>query len=287
MKKIIYIISLFVSSVLYTSCDALDLTPEDYFGSGNYWNNEAQVDGYMTGMHSQLRSYYDMFYVLGEVRGGTQRVGTSSENTSLNYANLRSNVIDQDRPGISNWYGLYSPIMQVNHFIQQVENECSFLDDTNRKHYLAQAYGLRALYYFMLYKTYGGVPIVTEVELLNGKVTADKFYVERATAEATLEFIKGDIQKSENNYADITVTNSYDKTIWSKAATLMLKAEIYMWAAKVTITGHTATGTTDLKVAQAALNQIIGKFELLSDFENVFIRGEKRCVSKFGRSENI
>ena len=122
----------------------------------------------------------------------------------------------------------------------------------------------------MLYKTYGGVPIVTEVELLNGKVTADKFYVERATAEATLEFIKGDIQKSENNYADITVTNSYDKTIWSKAATLMLKAEIYMWAAKVTITGHTATGTTDLKVAQAALNQIIGKFELLSDFENVF-----------------
>lgn len=168
----------------------MDLTPEDYFGSGNYWNNEAQVDGYMTGMHSQLRSYYDMFYVLGEVRGGTQRVGTSSENTSLNYANLRSNVIDQDRPGISNWYGLYSPIMQVNHFIQQVENECSFLDDTNRKHYLAQAYGLRALYYFMLYKTYGGVPIVTEVELLNGKVTADKFYVERATAEATLEFIK-------------------------------------------------------------------------------------------------
>ena len=114
------------------------------------------------------------------------------------------------------------------------------------------------------------MPIVTEVELLNGKVTADKFYVERATAEATLEFIKGDIQKSENNYADITVTNSYDKTIWSKAATLMLKAEIYMWAAKVTITGHTATGTTDLKVAQAALNQIIGKFELLSDFENVF-----------------
>ena len=27
MKKIIYIISLFVSSVLYTSCDALDLAP--------------------------------------------------------------------------------------------------------------------------------------------------------------------------------------------------------------------------------------------------------------------
>ena len=37
-------------------------------------------------LHAQLRSYYDMFYTLGELRGGTQRVGTSSLNTSLNYA---------------------------------------------------------------------------------------------------------------------------------------------------------------------------------------------------------
>ncbi len=64
MKKIIYIISLFVSSVLYTSCDALDLAPEDYFGSGNYWNNEDQVEGFMYGMHSQLRGNYNMFYCL-------------------------------------------------------------------------------------------------------------------------------------------------------------------------------------------------------------------------------
>ena len=81
--------------------------------------------------------------------------------------------------------------MQVNHFIQKVENECAFLSEADRKTYLGQAYGLRALYYFMLYKTYGGVPIVTTVELLDGKVTADKFYVERATPEATLSFIKG------------------------------------------------------------------------------------------------
>ena len=90
--------------------------------------------------------------------------------------------------------------MQVNHFIQKVENECAFLSEADRKTYLGQAYGLRALYYFMLYKTYGGVPIVTTVELLDGKVTADKFYVERATPEATLSFIKEDIGKSESYF---------------------------------------------------------------------------------------
>lgn len=270
MKKIVYIISLFVASVLYTSCDALDLVPEDYPGSGNFWNKAAQVDGFMNGMHSQFRGYYDMLYVLGEIRGGTQRTGSSSQNTSLDYANLRSNLINQDNPGISNWYGLYTPIMQVNHFIQKVENECEFLSDASRKKYLAQAYGIRSFYYFMLYKTYGGVPIVTEVELLNGKVSADKFYVERATPEATMAFIKGDINKSETLYGTAEVSNDYNKTMWSKASTLMLKAEIYMWAAKVSINGYTATGKADLEVAETALNSLIGKFELLDKFGEIF-----------------
>lgn len=94
----------------------------------------------------------------------------------------------------------------------------------------------------MLYKTYGGVPIVTTVELLDGKVTADKFYVERATPEATLSFIKEDIGKSESYFGTTEINNKHDKTMWSKAATLMLKAEIYMWAAKVSINGYTASG---------------------------------------------
>ena len=224
----------------------------------------------MNGMHSQLRGNYNMFYCLGELRGGTQRVGSSSQNTSLDYAILRTNTLSQDNPGFSNWFGLYSPIMQVNHFIQKVENECDFLSEADRKAYLGQAYGLRALYYFMLYKTYGGVPIVTTVELLDGKVTADKFYVERATPEATMAFIKEDIGKSENYFGTEEVTNKYDKTMWSKAATLMLKAEIYMWAAKVSINGYTASGRSDLETAKTALNGVIGKFQLLNKFSDVF-----------------
>ena len=58
--------------------------------------------------------------------------------------------------------------------------------------------------------------------------------------------------------------------MWSKAATLMLKAEIYLWAAKVSINGYTATGTDDLKVAKTALNEVVGKFELLKDFGSIF-----------------
>lgn len=272
MKKIKQLILMFMAVALYSSCDALDMSPEDYNGSGNFWTSEAQVSGFMTGIHSQLRSNYFTFFQMGELRGGTLREGTSSINTSLDYDVVKGNRITASTTGITNWNGLYSPIMQINHFIQRVTEECSFLSSSDRSYYLGQAYGMRALYYFLLYKTYGGVPLVTTVELLNGQVTAEKFYQERATATATMDLIKEDIGKSETYFGS---TTTLDRNSWGIYATLMLKAEIYMWAAKVDLpkSGYTATGTTDLQVAKTALEKVIAasdKFELLGDYSEVF-----------------
>ncbi len=52
----------------------------------------------------------------------------------------------------------------------------------------------------------------------------------------------------------------------------MLKAEVYLWSAKVTTGDHTAGGEADLQVAKATLNQIIssGVYSLLPEFSKVF-----------------
>jgi hypothetical protein len=53
MKKIkYYILLLLVATIALTSCDSLDLSPEDYYGSNNFWNNEAQVKGLLSGPFS-------------------------------------------------------------------------------------------------------------------------------------------------------------------------------------------------------------------------------------------
>lgn len=275
MKKIIYILSLFAATLLYSSCDALDLSPEDFYGSGNFWNNEAQVKGYVIGLHTQLRDNYNIFYTLGEARGGTHRTGASSGDTSLDQDRIKTNLLDKDNTGISNWSGLYNPLMNVNHFIQKVENECAFLSDTSRSSYLAQAYGLRALYYFILYKTYGGVPLITTVELLDGKVSADKFYIPRSTPEETLALIKSDINKSEALYG---ATTAITRAEWSKGATLMLKAEIYLWSAKVATGDHQAGRKPDLEIAKTALQSVIGKYELLPTFSELFSKKDTKEI---------
>lgn len=277
MKKLAYSL---IGAMLFSlhSCDTLDLVPEDFAAAGSYWKNVEQVGTYMNGLHTYLRSDYSSQLILGELRGGTMRNGTSSINTSLDYSSIIRNDLRTTSTGVSNWNGYYGDILQINHFIEQVENECTFLSDAQRNAYLGQAYGMRAYYYFMLYRTYGGVPLEDDIKVLDGKIDAVSLYMARSSAEDVLNFIKSDINTSEQALSSST---TFDKYYWSKYATLFLKAQIYMWSAKVTtnddIQTHTATGKADLETAKQALNEIISsnKFSLVDNYADLFDYSKK------------
>ena len=120
----------------------------------------------------------------------------------------------------------------------------------------------------MLYRTYGGVPLVKLPNVMNGVTHAENLYLERSSAKETFDFIKGDIQKSEELFG----TNGQigkGRTLWSKPATLMLKAEIYLWSAKVSTEDQIAV-PDDATIAKKALEPLIGQFRLLPDFKDVF-----------------
>lgn len=274
MKKIKYIISIVLIAFAFQACDSLDLAPEDYYGSNNFWNNEAQVKGFIYGIHNQLRGAHYNLFLLGEARGGLQKSGTSSTATSLDAS---SPFKDQDftaqKTGLSAWAGFYGRLLNINLAIQKLEKETPFLSESSRNYYLGQLYGLRAFNYFWLYRTYGGVPVITEVKVLDGVASAEPLYTERSTPKQTLDFIKSDINKSEELFgSNLAMTDG--KSVWSKYATLMLKAEIYLWSAKVT-TGDQSPAQTDLAVAEAALRQVEGKFSLQPNFRNVFAYASK------------
>ena len=56
MKKFKYIIYIALVTIAVTSCrKTLELAPEDYYGDGNFWQNEAQVTNFMVGLHKQFR----------------------------------------------------------------------------------------------------------------------------------------------------------------------------------------------------------------------------------------
>lgn len=278
MKKIFYTIA---SALLLSlgSCDSLDLAPIDYAATGNFWKTEAEVSTYMYGMHGQLRGDYQSLLNLGELRGGTMMEGTSSIGTTLYSSSIIRNDLRTTSTGVSNWNGYYSQILQLNHFIEKVSNECAFLSDASRSKFLAQAHALRAYYYFMLYRTFGGVPLEDQVKVMSGSIDMVSLYLERASAEDVLQFIKDEIKQSEAGFAGSTAFNPYE---WSLYTTLFLKAQVYLWSAKVNTNdytkAHQATGNSDLEVAKQALDQLInsGQFGLMDNFADVFAFDKKR-----------
>ncbi len=283
MKKIFYSILLSGMMVL-SACDALDLSPEDYYGSNDFWNQKSQVEMFMTGIHADLRDKYQMPVTLGEFRSEILISDVTSMGEGVYGPPMTNNLLTKDNTGVDDWYEVYPNIMHINLFIRNVDKEIDYLTGTEKSFYLGQAYGLRAYYYFYLYRTFGGVPLETEPKVTEGSIDITQLYKARSTPEETLEFIKEDINKSEAffNESDKKMSNQYE---WSYHATELLKAKIYMWSAKVTtglpdddIAGdHIATLTavdpnnSDLLTAKKALLNLVNQqFELLPNFADLW-----------------
>ena len=291
MKYIKFISALFVGIVilLFSSCD-INLSPEDYYGSGNYWQNATHAETYVNGLHNRLRSTsFTRQYILGEARGGTSKSGTSSLQTSINYDRIKENNFDENNTGTSNWAGMYAGIFDCNLFIQNIEETDLYKSETAKMDYLlGEVYGMRALYYFTLYRTFGGVPLIERVKVLDGQVSAEDLYTKRSSPKEIMDFIKSDIQKSLQHFGNNETING-KRAYWSKAATTMLAGDVYLWSAKVT-TGDQAPASDDLGKAKTYLNSIYNdnRFGLYEDFSNIFNvknKGNKEFIMAIRYSE--
>lgn len=260
MNKFKYILYIALVAIVATSCrKTLELAPEDYYGDGNFWQNESQVTNFMVGLHKQFRDNRFMFLRLGEMRGG----GFSNEdrqNTSLSELTIINQAIEETSAGVGGWAGFYNPILQLNLFIQKVE-AAEFVAADKKNYLLGQAYAMRAYYYFHLLRTYGGVPVWLEPEVSNGNTDAVALRRARSSEAEVLDIIKADVNKSIGLFG--TSGAPADKSQWNPLAALMLKGEVYLWSAKLYNT------TADLAEAKSALNAVTGT-SLLPNFADVF-----------------
>ena len=268
---------LIASLAWMTSCsDALDLAPIDYYGSGSYWKTEANVDGYIDGLHKHLRDGdFQHQIVFGELRGGAYKSeGTvSSDGMTMSYGDVRAQNFDADHTGVSKFGDLYGRITNCNLFIARV-TDATFLSEAKKNYYLGIVYGLRAFYYFDLYRVYGGVPLRLGIEVIDGELDPNKLYKARSNPSEVMAQIKSDLDKSLTYFGDVTNFDPYSKgkkVYWSKAATECLAAEVYLWNSKVTI-GDNKANSADLAVAKQHLLNVVANYglKMLTNFSTVF-----------------
>jgi hypothetical protein len=274
MKKIIivFLASLFLSVIFYSCSKKLDLAPESSISDVNFWQTPQQVDAFVMGLHSRFRSHTGSFQYLGEMRADIfgHDPGSSSAFTgesSQGLERLWLNNLDMDAPGVSDFGGFYSNINQINLLISKL-NDPDVVAVSNKDYYLGTAHGMRAFYYFQMYRSWGKVIIQTEPTT---SIDISNLAKAASTEQEVLTLIKEDIDKSIGAFGT-NYTFMNQKSFWSKSATLMLKAEVYLW------TAHRAGGTADATIAKNALTDIrtnISSLSLLPSFANVFAATNK------------
>ncbi len=263
------------------SCnDELDLKPISSISDANYWQTPDQFDAFVSGVHARFRSHVGVLQYLGEMRSdiyGTEpgSAGTFSGEATQGVERLWLQTLDMDNPGVSNFGGFYSNIVQLNLLIDKLNNS-TIVTTANKNYYLGIAYGMRAFYYFQMVRTWGDVVIQTEPI---ASFDISNLSKDAAPAADVLNLVKADIESSLSSFgSDYSFRTS--KSYWSKAATQMLKAEFYLWSA------NRAGGTADATTALTALNDIqtnIPALALRPTFSSVFAAG----AANKGNSEII
>lgn len=246
-----------------TGCKkGIETSPVSIITSASFFKTQDDVAGALRGMYFQLRiPAASDIYFLGE---GRSDILSGAQAGTLGFDRYYNNTLNVTNPG-PNWMSLYTVINSANLIIKYTPN-ISFASDAVKNNYLAQAYTMRAFVYYVLVRSWGGVPIRTEPTERYNPATIQ---VARSSAEEVFTLIKEDINKAISLYPD----NNIDATrsFWNKPSANALKGDIYLWTGKLT-TG----GTADLSTALSALNDAKGgDVQLLTNYSDIFSYNNK------------
>src|SRR5690606_22782481 len=131
------------------------------------------------------------------------------------------------------------------------------------------AYGMRAFYYFHLLRSWGDVIIH---DIAATKFDLNALAKAASPAAEVMAQIKSDVGKSEAAFGtNYQIRQS--KALWSTAAALVLKGEVYLWSAH-----QMGGGNTDAQTAKTALTEIqtnLPNLGLMDNFADAFTHTNK------------
>lgn len=260
--KTIYksLICLGIVGISLSACndDALFQEPVSEISGSSFWKTENDAQAGLRGMYVRLRGQAATnLFLWGEARSEAEVASFGIDNGT---APIFQNTVDAARPGPT-WVGLYTVIHDANLLLKNVP-EITFRSEAEKNDILAQAHAMRAYVYFVMARTWGGVPLVTEPTASFDPQTTNK---ERASVEAIFALIKEDLDKAIALFPDYSFSSG--RSLWSKGAVQVLKADVYLWTGK-----RLGGGDADFNAALTALTEAETNADvaLLDDFGSVF-----------------
>lgn len=254
MKNFLIILTIGLATLIgLGSCKKqLNLSPISNISDANYWQTSSQYDAFVTGIHTQFRTDNANMQQLGEMRAdifGTDPGNLASFTGEATQGLERTwlNTLTLTATPVTNFGGFYYNIVQLNLLISKL-HATTVVPAANKSYYLGIAFGMRAFYYFQLLRSWGGVVIQTDPV---GSFNISALAKPASSADQVATQIKTDLDSSLTNFgSNYAFFSGFGKAYWSKAATEMLEAEVYLW------TSYRGGGAADATTALKALDDI-------------------------------
>jgi hypothetical protein len=263
MKFLRYIF-LFALTGLFFSCKKfLDVKPKESVPDDQTIFDNVSAQEALNGVYSALgaENYYGTAFQSIGYLSGDNIVWTGSQSQVQEFINHKVSAENSTIAAV--WPAIYTTINRANQVISKVPSvEDPALTDSLHNQYIGEAYFLRALAYFDLARTWGGVPIITEPTLNY----SDNSGIARSTVAEVYAQVLNDLDRAENLLP--ATTNRYHatrKTVWA------LKARYHLY-------------NTNWAKAEEYANKLIedaGSYELVKPYNSFFAnnaRGTKESV---------
>jgi hypothetical protein len=160
MKKALYIFILVPLMLVVTSCgDFLTEEPVSQLSVEQFWKTESDINAAVAGMYDGIQAVVDDRYIdWGEGRSDNLTNG----GTGITEINFALNGLTADMANVS-WDNLYRVVLRANQILKYTPLiTITDFTQTEKNHYMAQAYAMRAYCHLLGIKVWGDVPLVLE-----------------------------------------------------------------------------------------------------------------------------
>lgn len=200
-NKLILSVALLANAILWTGCsddflkektDYSKLTPEIY---NDYTGAKMRVDDIYLRLLPDVNNGLS-YRSTSSGKGDIQSRSTEEFSSLSDFVN--PDVVVTSSSNLADWFhvskntnsGPWGEIRNCNDAIEGISK--GTLADEQKRELLGQVYFFRAWQYYLLVKTYGGVPIVDKVQLTDVSEATD-LIVPRSTAKVCIDFICNDL----------------------------------------------------------------------------------------------
>lgn len=163
--RILKYIPIILLIVAVTSCseDFLDKSPLDTINTENFYQTEEDAIVAINGAYQPLQwpKLYNMRMWTSDIMAGNSIVGAGGGDDGRETQDMSNFVTATDNPGVLDLFRGPSPgILRSNVILQKVPE--MDIDEQVKNQVLGEAHFLRGLYYFILVRYFGDVPLITE-----------------------------------------------------------------------------------------------------------------------------